>query len=274
MLSPIILQTKLNYKWSNEHANIVAFEYDRFMKLRSEDENLSPCDDIDRFWHQHILNTRHYNSYCFEKFKKFVHHDPTDSFDQLTRHKRLSHTINNYVKTFGPIINNDIWKVLPNADKTNIPNGSIKSDIINKPIALNTSTISNPLISNPLIPLGAIKVSVEIIYVFDVIDKNGKFDTKKWVSNDKIYDKKIIPIQLNKSKPFTVSHLKKFIEKITNHNQFAIKIYSHNKNKEFIYLHYETKNYLNNEIDILNLVNGNNSHFVAILEEMTSNGFC
>lgn len=253
MLSPIILQTKLTYKWPNEYANNVSFEYDRFMKLRSINENLSPSDDIDKFWHQHILNTKHYNNYCLVKFNKFVHHDPIDSVDQYARQKRLSDTINTYTSTFGPIIHNQIWGL------------QLKPE--NKSKNKNAHLIPN--LNNTNVP----KIKVEIMYTFDVYDKDGNFITKKWIPNDKTYDKKIIPISFD-SKPFKIIDLKNLLSKKTGHFKYAIKIYSHTPNKPFDYLYIKTNNYLQDEKLISDLIHNGNSYFMGIFDEVTSNGFC
>ena len=248
MLNPIITQIKHNYKWSDEYAKIVAFEYDRFMKLRSANENLSPSDDIDKFWHQHILNTKHYNNYCFTKFNKFIHHDPIDSIDQLAREKRLLNTKQAYINSFGPIVNNRVWGIMP-----------LKHDIP----TVNSSNISI--------------IKVELMYTFDVYDEKRNFITKKWKPNNKLYDKKIIPISFDNSKPFTIMDLKNFLHKKTNHFWYAIKIYKHIPNKPFNYSYYEKfddKKYLQDETKISDLIANGNTYFMAVLDEDTSNGFC
>ena len=44
--------------WSLDYTFQVQFEYERFLLLRNMDENLSPSDSIDIFWHTHILDTK------------------------------------------------------------------------------------------------------------------------------------------------------------------------------------------------------------------------
>ena len=108
-MNSIINQVMLEYSWDHHYAKSVAFEYMRFLELRNENKDLSPSDDIDRFWHQHILNTKHYFTYCFKKFSQIVHHDPTDAYDQKARALRLKNTMKAYTARFGPIKKKKVW---------------------------------------------------------------------------------------------------------------------------------------------------------------------
>lgn len=64
--------------WSLEKVNAVEKEYRRFlclMKLHPE-EVIVPMDDVDTFWHYHILDTMKYAKDCAQAFGYFVHHYP------------------------------------------------------------------------------------------------------------------------------------------------------------------------------------------------------
>lgn len=74
---------QLNFKnWTQIHCKNVINEYKRFLNLRAINYKLSPCNDVDIVWHQHILNTMHYRNYCMRRYGKIVEHNPEDSFDQ------------------------------------------------------------------------------------------------------------------------------------------------------------------------------------------------
>lgn len=64
--------------WTEEHAARVEQGYRRFLILlaRHPALQLAPTQDIDKFWHAHILDTRKYAADCDEIFGEFVHHYP------------------------------------------------------------------------------------------------------------------------------------------------------------------------------------------------------
>ena len=77
-MESIIEQVQKEYTWSNEYAKKVCIEYLKFMDLRNKNQNLSPSNDIDKFWHQHILNTKMYRNFCVVKYRRvskipFIH---------------------------------------------------------------------------------------------------------------------------------------------------------------------------------------------------------
>jgi hypothetical protein len=124
------------HNWSPQYANEVFNEYEKFLYLRSKNSNVSPSNDIDIVWHQHILNTEHYRNYCNTKFGKFIDHNPVDSFDQDKRQQRLKTTITDYTTKFG-IPTSTVWSA---NNKTN--------NNVSEPVK---STVSKKLIwySNP-----------------------------------------------------------------------------------------------------------------------------
>lgn len=87
--------------WSDSYKLNVIKEYEKFLCLRSSNNKLSPSNDVDIVWHQHILNTKHYREYCNAKFGFFIDHDPTDAFDQDAKKIRLANTFNEYKTKFG-----------------------------------------------------------------------------------------------------------------------------------------------------------------------------
>ncbi|WP_229257530.1 glycine-rich domain-containing protein [Duganella callida] len=64
--------------WTLERANAVEFEYRRFLYLMKKfpNEQTAPLDDVDTFWHYHILDTLKYAADCDAVFGYFLHHFP------------------------------------------------------------------------------------------------------------------------------------------------------------------------------------------------------
>lgn len=80
-LNPI--KTKLMHKesgegWSAEHANAIETEYRRFLYVMKAFPHVptAPLEDVDTFWHYHILDTMKYARDCEQAFGYFVHHYP------------------------------------------------------------------------------------------------------------------------------------------------------------------------------------------------------
>ena len=267
MLIPIIIQIKLKNKWSDEYANNVAFEYSRFLKLRSLNEQLSPSDDIDKLWHQHLLNTKNYYNYCFAKFNKFVHHDPTDSSDQQARQKRLANTIQIYVNTFGPINNKQIW---------NIQTEKISS--ISKPCEKQVSekaTIFKPRPWDKYDPNNLMKINVKIINVYDVTDTYGKSLGKKWKVNNNQHDNKFVVVYFDKYRTITVNDLKGIIDFNAGQTLLSIELYDKSKHDNLSNYQYNKNNiHLSDTTKLIDLISNNKLHLVAIMDGVVMAPYC
>jgi hypothetical protein len=95
--------------WSLERAEAARAEYVRFLTLlqRKPGFTLIPWrnkegqDDLDQFWHQHILDTAKYAADCNALFGRMIHHNPHlvrgsgDETDAVEKTQRL------YARTFG-----------------------------------------------------------------------------------------------------------------------------------------------------------------------------
>ncbi|WP_432727163.1 glycine-rich domain-containing protein [Variovorax sp. W6] len=66
------------YGWSASYADQMEVAYKRYLILhaRHSDLTLAPDQDVDRFWHMHILDTRKYAADCEATFGYFLHHFP------------------------------------------------------------------------------------------------------------------------------------------------------------------------------------------------------
>jgi hypothetical protein len=80
-LDPI--KVKLMHKqsgegWTLEQASAVEVEYRRFLYLCKafHNEAVAPLEDVDTFWHYHILDTMKYAQDCRDIFGRFLHHFP------------------------------------------------------------------------------------------------------------------------------------------------------------------------------------------------------
>jgi len=64
--------------WTLERTNAVEFEYRRFLYLMKKypQEQTAPLQDVDTFWHYHILDTLKYATDCQAVFGYFLHHFP------------------------------------------------------------------------------------------------------------------------------------------------------------------------------------------------------
>ncbi|HMC16102.1 MAG TPA: hypothetical protein VKI18_10750 [Albitalea sp.] len=80
-LSPIKFKaTRMEdgYGWSAHYADQMELAYKRYLILHAKHPSmtLAPEQDVDRFWHMHILDTRKYAADCEATFGHFVHHFP------------------------------------------------------------------------------------------------------------------------------------------------------------------------------------------------------
>lgn len=66
------------YGWSAGYADQMEVAYKRYLILHAKhpDLTLAPEQDVDRFWHMHILDTRKYAADCETTFGHFLHHFP------------------------------------------------------------------------------------------------------------------------------------------------------------------------------------------------------
>ena len=66
------------YGWSQAYADQMAIAYKRYLVLHAKypEMTLAPEQDVDRFWHMHILDTRKYAADCEATFGHFLHHFP------------------------------------------------------------------------------------------------------------------------------------------------------------------------------------------------------
>lgn len=75
-----IINTLVNRQgWKREHAVSVSKLYRRYLFLCRKygtTHKLPPTEEIDEFWHHHILDTQQYHQDCQAIFGKYFHHYP------------------------------------------------------------------------------------------------------------------------------------------------------------------------------------------------------
>ena len=71
------LNKKSSENWPNEYISVIEVEYRRFLGLvKAYSTKMVPSRPVDKFWHQHILDTRKYEKDCNNFFGYFLHHFP------------------------------------------------------------------------------------------------------------------------------------------------------------------------------------------------------
>jgi hypothetical protein len=91
--------------WTAERAALGELRYRRFLylKITLPEGKASPSEDVDEFWHQHIINTERYGPDCQQIAGRFLHHSflsPEKSHDaQLLSECRLA-TCTSYEELF------------------------------------------------------------------------------------------------------------------------------------------------------------------------------
>lgn len=77
------MQEKRSEGWSEGKLNIVEGQYKRMLFLWTKYNSLGlpPSNDIDVFWHYHILDTRKYHADCQKIFGYYLHHNPYYGID-------------------------------------------------------------------------------------------------------------------------------------------------------------------------------------------------
>ena len=82
------LKNKLvtRHGWLQSEANEAEHQYRRYMYLCAKypERNLPPSEDIDEFWHHHILDTNRYFKDCQSIYGDYKHHYPYFGVDATT----------------------------------------------------------------------------------------------------------------------------------------------------------------------------------------------
>ena len=84
-----------------EKAKALLVEALRFLHLVAFfNRRLTPAQPVDLAWHEFILFTRLYATFCSHKFGRFIHHHPGGK--DAENRKNFTKTLQHYILTIGP----------------------------------------------------------------------------------------------------------------------------------------------------------------------------
>lgn len=113
--------------WTKDFAERSILEYRKFMYLAAvSDSMVSPSPVIDIVWHQHLIFTQSYNSFC-KTVGKFIQHVPsTHNKEDFSRFKQARETTRSlYTENFGGYPA-DIWDSEGMLENLSLPKASLK----------------------------------------------------------------------------------------------------------------------------------------------------
>lgn len=99
-------------KWKRSEAETLCQYYRNFLyltkKYNQEDAQLPPSDEIDEFWHNHILDTEKYIKDCNAIFGRYLQHYPYFGIDDKSNMQDLQKAFDNmqrlYKQEFGDCV--------------------------------------------------------------------------------------------------------------------------------------------------------------------------
>ncbi|MDO6569014.1 hypothetical protein Q4561_18220 [Alteromonas sp. 1_MG-2023] len=106
--------------WSSDLCDFAEEEYKKFLylKLRYPKVSLVPNKLVDKFWHEHILDTKSYQDDCNKIFGHFIHHFPYFGIygeeDQNALQQSFDITVSLYEEHFGAYPSNEVHGNLGN----------------------------------------------------------------------------------------------------------------------------------------------------------------
>lgn len=96
-------QLRSRKNWEDARITAADAEYRKFLWLlaRYPGEMMVPwSQDMDEFWHQHILNTVNYTAMCKKLFGKYIDHTPEDTGNAAAQHRARHKTSERYQREF------------------------------------------------------------------------------------------------------------------------------------------------------------------------------
>ncbi len=74
-LTPVAARMMKRHGWTSAKTELIERKYRKFMGDASATE---PPPAVDVFWHEHIIDTRDYASFCERVFGRFIDHIPSE----------------------------------------------------------------------------------------------------------------------------------------------------------------------------------------------------
>ena len=106
------LERKLGISTDEAWDRVDAYRQFLVLKAASFDVDatkLSPPPLIDRVWHEHVLDTKHYAPACLAAFGHPIHHDPNGDADEGARALRRAATLAALKKVYPDNYDEEIW---------------------------------------------------------------------------------------------------------------------------------------------------------------------
>jgi hypothetical protein len=94
-LTSVRYKMQEKYGWEHWLLDLIETQYRQFLYLMAiyGDQVFVPwSENLDLFWHQHILDTRKYHEDCHRIFGRYVHHNPHVAEDSLAYHAARART--------------------------------------------------------------------------------------------------------------------------------------------------------------------------------------
>lgn len=113
-LSQITYKLSAHLGWSKKHAEEVARMYRNFLILKLKYPEITimpPSDDIDEFWHMHILDTKNYRGQCDKIFGQYLNHNPSIDWDGSATEEELEHGFNTFLELYKKEFGVEVRKV-------------------------------------------------------------------------------------------------------------------------------------------------------------------
>jgi hypothetical protein len=104
-----LTDTKLGEGWTRAYADSIEVAYKNYLimlaKYQEDAEDILLAEDVDEFWHAHILQTMKYVENCESAFGRYLHHAPhvgeVTAADLDARAAKADKTRRLYQKEFG-----------------------------------------------------------------------------------------------------------------------------------------------------------------------------
>lgn len=94
--------------WSRRHALTVCKMYRNFLFInRKYNDAAPPSEEVDVFWHQHILDTKKYHKDCMIIFGRYLHHYPYYGNDGKTSTKDLVSKFSDFQRRYSDEFNGE-----------------------------------------------------------------------------------------------------------------------------------------------------------------------
>lgn len=113
--------------WTSDFTGRAIIEYKKFMYLAAtSDRMVSPSEIVDAVWHQHLVFTQSYQTFCNLLGKQIQHVPSTHTRDEADRFKKArEHTRKLYSENFGELPQ-DVWESASMFDSLKLPKAKWK----------------------------------------------------------------------------------------------------------------------------------------------------